>query len=59
MTKEEKRAEKARRAELRAWAMQVAVLVAFAGGKRERYLALADQCPTIEAMLRDQADAAS
>lgn len=58
-TKEEKAAEKARRAQIRAWAIQVGMLVAFSGGKRERYLALADQCPAIEAMLRDQADAAT
>jgi hypothetical protein len=55
--KAQQKAEKARRAALRSFAIQLGIMVATAGGKRERYEALADQCPAIEALLREQAEA--
>ena len=55
-TKEEKRAEKARRAQLRAAAIELLVLTATAGSKSDRYVALAAQCDTVKALLLEQAD---
>jgi hypothetical protein len=56
--KAKKQADKARRAQLRAFFVQALTLVAFAGGKKERWIALADQFPAMEALVREQAEAA-
>ena len=54
-TKAEKQADKARRAQLRAAAIELLILTATAGSKGERYAALAAQCDTIKALLLEQA----
>ena len=54
-TKEQKQAEKQRRAQLRAAAIELLILTASAGSKSDRYFALAAQCDTIKALLLEQA----
>jgi hypothetical protein len=54
-TKEQKQAEKARRAQLRAAAIELLVLTATAGSKGERYAALAMRCDDVKALLLEQA----
>ncbi len=54
-TKEQKQAEKARRAQLRAAAIELLVLTATAGSKGERYAALAAKCDDVKALLLEQA----
>ena len=55
-TPEQKARDKAMRAELRSFAIQLVLMVATSGSKSERILALADQCPMMEALLREMAE---
>jgi hypothetical protein len=54
-TKEQKQAEKARRAQLRAASIELLILTASAGSKADRYAALAVQCDSVKALLLEQA----
>ena len=55
-TKEEKQQERARKAMLRAAGIELVMLTALAGGKAERYRALAAQCDQVKKALLLQAD---
>ena len=54
-SKEQKQAEKSRRAQLRAAAIELLILTASAGSKGDRYAALAMQCDNVKALLLEQA----